>query len=128
MHPSPSRVARRHLQARMDPFKAIQKATLEVWGKKQDYKVSELRRDFNRWLQEGDPSGRAGDRALASVFHEYATAPPEPFNYFQGSGPDNDLKTWNRVADRAGQLAGMEILIESVNSAVSAFYPDTPWP
>ena len=131
MRPNPSRVALAHLtrQAKMDPFKAVQKAVLEVWSKKEGYDLSKLRKDFSRWLRAGDPAGwgPSGTEPVASVFHEYGTAPPEPFNHYQGSGSDNDFNTWKKVEKIASRYAGVDLIFESINPAVSQWFIDEPW-
>lgn len=94
----------------------MKRAILEVWGAHPDYDLATLQRGIDEWLVEGAENG------IAAVYHEYGTAPPDPYNHAQGSGPDNDYNTWQRVAERASEYAGEGVYWESINPAVSAWY------
>lgn len=122
-------------------FEAIKTATTEIWTTRPGYGRRTLAgtylEDIDLWLiGASDPlpprawstemvrqralhAARSREQefgAIASVLHEYATAPPEPYTN------QATLNTWNRVGDRASELFGRGIYIESINPAVSQWF------
>jgi hypothetical protein len=108
--PSPKRVAARH--AAMDPFKALQKAIKEVWSKHPDGWYKDLHKGWGEWLRDDD------DTAIASIYHEYASAPSEPFSHRDRTA----YKYWEKVSKAASRYAGREMYIESINAGKSQYF------
>jgi hypothetical protein len=108
--PSPKRVAARH--AAMDPFKALQKAIKEVWSKHPDGWYKDLHKGWGEWLRDDD------DTAIASIYHEYASAPSEPFSHCDRTA----YKYWEKVSKAASRYAGREMYIESINAGKSQYF------
>lgn len=111
----------------LPPFDALKVAVLEVWSAHPDYEgkyASQLTQDIDDWLVAGDPAewSPGPNPPFASVFHEYATAPREPYSYAREGDYFN---TWKRVEKRASELAGVPLGFESINPAVSQWWVET---
>jgi hypothetical protein len=113
------------MSGKLAPERAIKEAIVEVWGSHPDYSQERIGETVEEWVGVHPDSG---PNALLSVYHEVGSAPPEPWNYVQGSGPDNDLNTWKRVSELASRMSGVDMYLESVNPGHSVFYVEEPWP